>query len=122
MKKSLSFLVLVFFTLSFLNSCNTSITKEIKEFEKAVITDVATIESGLGFGLKLENKDSLIGLLNKEDFKNFEEISSQLKENQTINFKGVLHESVGLFNFKQTPNTNSERYIVIKELQFIEED
>lgn len=122
MKKSLSFLSLVFFALSFLNSCNTSTTKEIKEFEKAVITDVATIESGLGFGLKLESKDSLIGLLNKEDFKNFEEISSQLKENQTIEFKGFLYEYVSLFNFKQTPNMGSERYIVIKELQFIEED
>ncbi|MCH8534972.1 MAG: hypothetical protein LAT51_07890 [Flavobacteriaceae bacterium] len=111
------YLILTLLTICLLISCNTTVTNEMSDFEKAVITNFQTYDSYIVLTLKKNNGEVFESILYSKEFENFKQISQSLKKNNTIEFKGEINErKKGVFNKKES---YPPKYIIIDEIRFL---
>lgn len=98
----------IYFVLLLIMSCNTTKETKMSDFVEFKITEITNSESSILLVLENSNDPLIFARISKSDFENFEEIKSNLKKDNNIKIKGIIHDIEG------------SSIIVIQDIIFLE--
>ncbi|QTY27803.1 hypothetical protein [Flavobacterium sp. CS20] len=100
----------------FLFSCNQATETRIEDYIEVKVIDIKQTNSQIGLTLIDKNDSIMFGNLSKKNLENFDSIISRLNKNDKLKIKGILND----FNENQNKNSKKSSIIIINDLVFIE--